>query len=138
MRDATQRIYLFSVFNSKRTPKGNEDAHRETIEALKLCGYSVHDVSSSKSKLNESAILMYGTNLTEPVVADLVNKNFQESYVVIHPISASKLSDTELVFGNGVREWYGIFTESDEKYAKSCAWHMKIGNHWFIIDPYSE
>lgn len=129
MHNVTERVYIFSVFNSKRNEKENEETHRETIRELKARHYTPTEVKGRYNGVDETSIMLYGTNLTEPVIEELAKKHFQESYLVVYHDGAA-----ELVYSDGNRKIMGDFIPVNEAQAKSRDAYSKIGNQWFVIE----
>jgi hypothetical protein len=129
MHNVTERVYIFSVFNSRRSAAANLVAHKETIESLKSKHYTPTEVNGKYNGIEEKSIMLYGTNLTEPMIEELAKKNFQESYLVVYHDGVA-----ELVYSNGNRKIMGDFISVSESDAKSRNAYSKIGNQWFVIE----
>jgi hypothetical protein len=129
MHNVTERVYIFSVFNSKRTAKENEETHKDTIRELKAKHYAPTEVVGKYNGAEETSILLYGTNLTESVIEELSKKNFQESYLIVYHDGVA-----ELVYSNGSRKILGDFISVSESEARSKDAYSKIGNQWFVIE----
>jgi len=129
MHNVTERVYIFSVFNSQRSASANLAAHKETIESLKAKHYSPSEVTGRYNGLDEKSIMLYGTNLTEPMIEELAKKNFQESYLVVYHDGVA-----ELVYSSGNRKTMGSFIPASETEAKSKDAYSKIGSQYFVIE----
>jgi hypothetical protein len=129
MHNVTERVYIFSVFNSQRSAAANLVAHKETIESLKSKHYTPTEVNGKYNGIEEKSIMLYGTNLTEPMIEELAKKNFQESYLVVYHDGVA-----ELVYSSGNRKIMGDFISVSESEAKSKDAYSKIGNQWFVIE----
>lgn len=129
MHNVTERVYIFSVFNSRRSDAANVAEHLETIQSLKGRHYAPTEVTGRYNGIDERSIMLYGTNLTEPVIEELAKRNFQESYLVVYHDGVA-----ELVYSNGNRKIMGDFIPVSETEAKSRDAYSKIGNQWFVID----
>ena len=129
MHNVTERVYIFSVFNSTRTTKENEETHKETMRELKARHYTPTEVKNKLNGIEQTSIMVYGTNLTESVIDELAKKNFQESHLMIYHDGV-----TELVYSNGNRKILGDFVSVSESQAKSKDAYSKIGNQWFVIE----
>lgn len=129
MHNVTERVYIFSVFNSKRPKVINEVEHDVTIQTLKAKHYTPTEVIGRYNGIDEKSIMLYGTNLTEPMIEELAKRNFQESYLVVYHDGVA-----ELVYSNGNRKIMGEFLPVSETEAKSRDAYSKIGNQWFVID----
>jgi len=129
MHNVTERVYIFSVFNSTRTAKENEETHKETMRELKARHYTPTEVKGRYNGIDETSIMLYGTNLTEPVIDELAKKNFQESYLVVYHDGVA-----ELVYSSGNRKIMGDFISVSESEDKSKDAYSKIGNQWFVIE----
>lgn len=129
MHNVTERVYIFSVFNSTRSANNNEDVHKETMRDLKTRHYTPTEVKGRYNGIDEKSIMLYGTNLTEPMVRELCTKNFQESFLVVYHDGVA-----ELVYSNGNRKIMGDFVTVTEAEAKARDAYSKIGNQWFVIE----
>jgi len=129
MHNVTERVYIFSVANSKRSTAANDAAHAECIQNLKERYYTPTEVNGKYNGVEEKSILLYGTNLTEPVIEEITKKNFQESYLVVYHDGVA-----ELVYSDGSRKIVGEFVPVKEHEAKSKDGYSKIGNQWFVIE----
>lgn len=129
MHNVTERVYIFSVFNSTRSAKENEETHKETMRELKARHYTPTEVKGRYNGIDETSIMLYGTNLTEPTIEELAKKNFQESYLIVYHDGVA-----ELVYSNGNRKIMGDFVSVSETEAKSRDAYSKIGNQWFVIE----
>lgn len=129
MHNVTERVYIFSVYNSTRDDKLNEEVHNRHLELLKGKGYTPTTVLGRYAGKDEKSILLYGTNLTEPVVEEFAKAQLQESYLVVYHDGFS-----ELVFSNGVRKGIGTMKPVSEDVAKSKEAYSKIGKQWFIVE----
>jgi len=129
MHNVTERVYIFSVFNSQRNAAANAVEHSETIGSLKAKHYAPTEVEGRYNGIEEKSIMLYGTNLTEPMIDELAKRNFQESYLVIYHDGVA-----ELVYSNGNRKILGDFVSVSEEKAKSKDAYSKIGNQWFVIE----
>lgn len=129
MHNVTERVYIFSVYNSTRSLRENQEVHARHIELLKNKGYSPGQVQGKYYESEEESILIYGTNLTEPMIQELAKAQLQESYLVIYHDGVA-----ELVFNNGNRKIIGDFISTTEEIAKTKHSYSKIGNQWFIVE----
>lgn len=129
MHNVTERVYIFSVFNSQRNAAANGAEHLETIRSLKAKHYTPTEVEGRYNGIDEKSIMLYGTNLTEPMIDELAKRNFQESYLVVYHDGVA-----ELVYSNGNRKILGDFVSVSEEKAKSKDAYSKIGNQWFVIE----
>ena len=129
MHNVTERVYIFSVFNSQRSEAANVAEHFETIRSLKAKHYTPTEVEGRYNGIDEKSIMLYGTNLTEPVIEELAKKHFQESYLVVYHDGAA-----ELVYSDGNRKVLGEFIPVNESQAKSRDAYSKIGSQWFVIE----
>lgn len=129
MHNVTERVYIFSVFNSTRSAKENEETHKETMRELKARHYTPTEVKGRYNGIDETSIMLYGTNLTEPTIEELAKKNFQESFLIVYHDGVA-----ELAYSNGNRKIMGDFVSVSETEAKSRDAYSKIGNQWFVIE----
>jgi hypothetical protein len=129
MHNVTERLYIFSVYNSSRNVKENHEVHTRHLAMLAAKGYSVAEVDGRYSGTEEKSILLYGTNLTEPVVQEFSRAQLQESYLIVYHDAVA-----ELVFNTGARKILGEFRATTEGVAKSKEAYSKIGNQWFIVE----
>lgn len=129
MHNVTERVYIFSVYNSTRDDKLNEEVHNRHLELLKGKGYTPTTVLGRYAGKDEKSILLYGTNLTEPMVEEFAKAQLQESYLVVYHDGVA-----ELVFTNGVRKIIGELKEVTEVVAKSKDAYSKIGKQWFVVE----
>ena len=129
MHNVTERVYIFSVFNSQRNAEGNLAEHKETIANLKSKYYTPTEVNGKYNGVEEKSIMLYGTNLTEPMIEELAKKNFQESYLVVYHDGVA-----ELVYSNGNRKIMGDFVSVSESDATSRDAYSKIGSQYFVIE----
>ena len=129
MHNVTERVYIFSVFNSTRSAKENEETHKETMRELKARHYTPTEVKGRYNGIDETSIMLYGTNLTEPTIEELAKKNFQESFLIVYHDGVA-----ELAYSNGNRKIMGDFVSVSEAEAKSRDAYSKIGNQWFVIE----
>ena len=129
MHNVTERVYIFSVFNSQRSEAANVAEHLETIRSLKAKHYTPTEVEGRYNGIDEKSIMLYGTNLTEPVIDELAKRNFQESYLIVYHDGVA-----ELVYSNGNRKILGEFVQAKESDAKSKDAYSKIGSQYFVIE----
>ena len=129
MHNVTERVYIFSVFNSTRSAKENEETHKETMRELKARHYTPTEVKKRYNGIDETSIMLYGTNLTEPIIRDVCAKNFQESFLVVYHDGMA-----ELVYSSGNRKIMGDFVSVSEAEAKSRDAFSKIGNQYFVVE----
>lgn len=129
MHNVTERVYIFSVFNSKRAKVLNEVEHDVTIQTLKAKHYTPTEVVGRYNGIDEKSIMLYGTNLTEPMVRELCAKNFQESFLVVYHDGVA-----ELVYSNDNRKILGDFVPVTETEAKARDAYSKIGNQYFVVE----
>ena len=129
MHNVTERVYIFSVFNSTRSAKENEETHKETMRELKARHYTPTEVKGRYNGADETSIMLYGTNLTEPVIEEFAKKHFQESHLIVYHDGVA-----ELVYSDGNRKVLGDFIPVSETEAKSKEAYSKIGNQWFVIE----
>lgn len=129
MHNVTERVYIFSVYNSTRSLQENQEVHARHIDLLKSKGYSPGQVQGKYNGIDEEAIFIYGTNLTEPVIQEFAKAQLQESYLIVYHDGVA-----ELVFSDGNRKIIGDFVNTTEEIAKSKDSYSKIGNQWFIVE----
>jgi hydrogenase maturation factor HypF (carbamoyltransferase family) len=129
MHNVTERVYIFSVYNSTRDDKLNEEVHNRHLDLLKSKGYTPTTVLGRYAGKDEKSILLFGTNLTESVVEEISKAQLQESYLTVYYDGFS-----ELVFSNGARKGIGTMKQVTEEEAKSKDAFSKIGSQWFIVE----
>jgi len=129
MHSVTERVYIFGVFNSKRNAAANLAAHKETINSLKSKYYTPTEVTHRYNGTDETLIMLYGTNLTQPVVDEIAKNNFQESYLVVYHDGVA-----ELICSDKTSKIMGDFISVSESEAKAKDGYCKIGNQWFVIE----
>lgn len=128
MHNVTERLYIFSVYNSTRDEKENRYVHDKHLQLLKDKRYSATQVEGRYKGVDELSILVYGTNLTEPMIAEISKAQIQESYLVVYHDGIA-----ELVFSGGGRKILGELKETTEEVAKASDAYSKIGNQFFVI-----
>jgi hypothetical protein len=129
MHNVTERVYIFSVYNSTRSETENADVHKRHLELLKAKGYSPTTVDGRYQGNDEKSILLFGFNSTESVVEEIAKAQLQESYLVVYFDGFS-----ELVFNTGTRKGIGTMRQVSEAEAKSKDAFSKIGSQWFTIE----
>jgi hypothetical protein len=129
MHNVTERVYIFSVYNSTRSEAENAEVHKRHLEMLKAKGYTPTSVDGRYQGKDEKSILLFGTNNTEPMVEEFAKAQLQESYLVIYYDGFA-----ELVFNTGARKGIGTMKEVTETEAKSKEAFSKIGSQWFTIE----
>jgi hypothetical protein len=129
MHNVTERVYIFSVYNSTRNETENAEVHKRHLELLKAKGYSPTTVDGRYQGKDEKSILLFGFNSTESVVEEIAKAQLQESYVVVYYDGFA-----ELVFNTGTRKGIGTMREVSEAEAKSKDAFSKIGSQWFTIE----
>jgi hypothetical protein len=129
MHNVTERVYIFSVYNSTRSEAENAEVHKRHLELLKTKGYTPTTVDGRYNGVDEKSILVFGFNNTEDMIAEVAKAQLQESYLVVHYDGFS-----ELVFNTGSRKGIGTMRQVEEAEAKSKSAFSKIGKQWFVID----
>jgi hypothetical protein len=129
MHNVTERVYIFSVYNSTRDEALNYDVHKKHLQLLKDKRYSVTEIEGRYNGKDERSILVYGTNQTEKMIEEFSRAQLQESYLVVYHDGFS-----ELVFSTGIRKGIGTMKLTTESDAKSRTAYSKVGNQWFIIE----
>lgn len=129
MHNVTERVYIFSVYNSTRDDKLNEEVHNRHLELLKSKGYTPTTVLGRYAGKDEKSIMLFGTNLTEPVIEEFAKAQLQESYLVVYYDGFA-----ELVFNTGTRKGIGTMKQVTEAEAKNKEAFSKIGSQWFIVE----
>lgn len=129
MRPVTEKIYIFSAFNSTRTEEDNLSAHKKLLQLLRDKGYTAATVEGKYEGKEETSIILLGTNLTESVVSEISAGQLQESYLVVHYDGVS-----ELVFNTGHRKILGEMKEVTEDQAKRKPAYTKVGKQFFIVE----
>jgi hypothetical protein len=129
MHNVTERVYIFSVYNSTRSEAENAEVHKRHLELLKAKGYSPTTVDGRYQGKDEKSILLFGFNSTESVVGEISKAQLQESYVVVYYDGFA-----ELVFNTGARKGIGTMKQVSETEAKSKDAFSKIGSQWFVIE----
>lgn len=129
MHNVTERFYIFSVFNSTGHSLDNISQHEIEMETLRRQGYMPMEVNGRYNGIEELSIGFYGTNLSEPILKELVRIHNQESFLTVFHDNAAILT-----FSDGTEMVIGKWKYVDEKTALGKESYSKIGNQWFIVE----
>ena len=118
----TNRVYIFSVFQSNKTKELNQANHESILERL-----GGTEVVGKYNGQDELSILWLGDNNLDREVQEICSRHSQECYMVVYYDNAA-----ELVYPDGTRKVIGYLKEYHGDISKISSYTEVDGKYYAV------
>ena len=130
MKNVTERLFIFSVFQSGNTSEVNRAIHDNLFKSLIANNRFPFQVKGRYLGSDELSIGVWGDNNWESIVGDICNTHKQECYLVVYTNQGNR---AELVYNNGSRKDIGVLTKVSHVEAINSDSYSEIDGSYYIV-----
>lgn len=130
MKNVTERLFIFSVFQTGFRPEVNKMVHENLFKSLTLTGRFPFQVKGRYLGSDELSIGVWGDNNWESIVGDICNTHKQECYLVVYINQGNR---AELVYNNGSRKDIGMLTKVSHEEAIKSDSYSEIDGGYYVV-----